>query len=67
LTSIAVDSIDGIARTATQNGVDIDERMRNALSIAEKLTSTDMTQKLDNLFNIVSESSGLISMALAGH
>ncbi len=64
LTSIAVDSVDGIARSATQNGVDIDERMRNALSIAERLTSTEMVEKLDGLFKLVSESSGLISMGV---
>lgn len=64
LTSIAMDSVDGIARTATQNGVNIDERMRNALSIAEKLTSNDMVAKLDSMFKMVSESSGLISMGV---
>ncbi len=60
--SMVTDMADDAVRTASKNGVDIDERLRSALSIAEKLTAPSMVEKIDHLISALDQAPGMVSM-----
>jgi uncharacterized protein YjgD (DUF1641 family)/post-segregation antitoxin (ccd killing protein) len=64
MTSMAIDSVDGIVSDARARGVDIPERLGTALQLAEKLTAPDMVHKLDGLLDTASRSEGLVAMVV---
>lgn len=63
LISIGMDAVDDQLRRASANGVDVEERLKNALHVAEKLTAPEMTEKLDQLLILADQAPGLIAMA----
>ncbi len=60
--SMVADITDDAVRTASNNGVDIDERLRSALSIAEKLTAPSMVEKIDHFITALDQAPGMVSM-----
>ena len=60
--SMVADMADDAVRTASNNGVDIDERLRAALAIAEKLTAPSMVEKIDHLISALDQAPGMVSM-----
>ena len=56
------DMVDEAYRKADANGVSIDKRLKNALTIAEKLTSPEMVEKLDKLLSLTDQLPGLMAM-----
>ncbi|RMF02829.1 MAG: DUF1641 domain-containing protein [Bacteroidetes bacterium] len=63
LTAMVVDMADEAYRTADRNGVSIDERLKNALALAEKLTTPTMLEKLNGLLTLADQAPGLVAMA----
>lgn len=63
MVSMAVDIADEKQRQAAANGVDLEERLHNALVLAEKLTSPEMVDRLNKLFAFSQQLPGLVSMA----
>ncbi|MFK8008635.1 MAG: DUF1641 domain-containing protein [Saprospiraceae bacterium] len=64
LISITMDMVDeGIQRSA-ENGVVIENRLKNALTMAEKLTAPEMVEKLNGLLQLADQAPGLISIAM---
>lgn len=62
LVSMAVDTVDDGYRRAAQQGVDIDERLSNALHLAEKLTAPEMVERIDGLLKLAGQAPGITSM-----
>jgi len=62
LISMTMDMVDEGYKRSAQNGVYIEERMGNALAMAEKLTAPAMVEKLDGLLTLADQAPGLISM-----
>ena len=62
--SMVADMADEQYRKAAQNGVDIEQRLANALTIAEKLTAPEMVEKLNSLLKFTEQAPGLISMTM---
>ena len=62
LVSMGTDMIDEGIRKAAENGVDVEERLQNALVIAEKLTAPEMVQQLDQLLQLAKVAPGHIAM-----
>lgn len=62
MTAMFADMADEAYRKADANGISIDQRLKNALVIAEKLTSPEMTEKLGNLLSLADQAPGLIAM-----
>ena len=62
MVSMAADMIDEGYKNATARGVDIDNRLQAAMSIAEKLTAPEMVKKLDGLLKFAEQAPGLMSM-----
>ncbi len=62
LVAMTGDMVDEAYRRADANGVNIDERLKNALAIAEKLTSPTMMEKLDSLIQAADQAPGLTAM-----
>lgn len=62
MTAMFADMADEAYRKADANGISIDQRLKNALAIAEKLTSPEMTQKLDHLITFTNQAPGLMAM-----
>lgn len=60
--SMVTDMADDAFRSASSSGVDIDARLRTALSIAEKLTAPGIADKLDQLLTLVEQGPGMLSM-----
>ncbi len=58
VTDIADDTI----RQAAAHGIDIEERLHNALVLAEKLTAPAMTQQLEKTFTLIEQLPGMASM-----
>lgn len=56
------DMVDESYRQADANGVSIDERLKNALVIAEKLTAPEMVAKIDNLIALTDQLPGMVAM-----
>lgn len=64
MVAMVADMADEAYRTADSNGVSVDERLKQALLLAEKLTAPAMVEKLDGLFTLSDQLPGLISMTL---
>ncbi|HHM21911.1 MAG TPA: DUF1641 domain-containing protein, partial [Bacteroidetes bacterium] len=62
LVAMTGDMVDEAVRNADARGVNVDERLKNALAIAEKLTSTEMVDKLDKLLKVADQMPGLVAM-----
>jgi uncharacterized protein YjgD (DUF1641 family) len=61
--SMVTDMADEAYLRAAQNGVVVEDRLKNALQIAEKLTHPQMMENLDKFFRFADQLPGLISMA----
>ena len=64
LMAMTMDMIDDGVKTASANGINIDERLSAALQMAEKLTAPEMVEKLDSMLALANQAPGLISMAV---
>ena len=64
MVSMVADITDDLARTQSANGIDIDERLRSALSLAEKLTAPAMVTQINGLISVAEQGSGMVSMAV---
>lgn len=62
LVAMAGDMMDETYRKSDEAGVNIDERLRNALAIAEKLTAPAMVEKLDQFVQFTHQLPGLMAM-----
>ena len=62
LVAMKVDAMDEIYREADANGVNLDERIKSALSLAEKITAPDMMEKMEGLIQMSNQLPGLIAM-----
>lgn len=62
LLAMGSDMVDEAYREADAKGVSIDERLKNALAIAEKLTAPAMVEKLDGLMETLDRLPGLVAM-----
>ncbi len=60
--SMVADMADDAVRTASDKGIDIDERLRSALAMAEKLTAPEMVDKIDHFIAAVDQAPGMVSM-----
>jgi uncharacterized protein YjgD (DUF1641 family) len=56
------DMVDETYRQADAKGVNIDERLKNALLIAEKLTAPEMVAKIDALITTTEQLPGIVAM-----
>ena len=63
MVSMTVDIIDDTVKTAAEKGVDINERLSSALVLAEKLTAPHVVEQINNMLDMLNQSSGLIAMA----
>ena len=62
LISMATDSIDEAYQKSIEQGINIEERLSNALVVAEKLTTPAMVERINNLVEFADQAPGLISM-----
>lgn len=62
--AMVADMADETYREADAAGISIETRLRNALTIAEKLTTTEMVQKLDDLIAFSNQLPGLVAMTV---
>ena len=62
LVSIATDSIDEAFTRAHKKQINLEERLSNALHLAERLTAPNMVEKLEGLFTLSNQFPGLLSM-----
>ena len=62
--AMTTDMADDIFRQAEQKGVDMDERIKNALSLVEKMTSNDTVDQINSLLKLAGELPGLISIGV---
>jgi uncharacterized protein YjgD (DUF1641 family) len=60
--SMATDMVDDQVRRAKENGIYLDERMNNALVLAEKLTAPETTEQITKLLEFARQAPGMISM-----
>ncbi|NRB51947.1 MAG: DUF1641 domain-containing protein [Saprospiraceae bacterium] len=62
LVAMAGDMVDEAYRKSDEAGVSIDARLKNALTIAEKLTAPRMVAQLDRLVSFTNQLPGLMAM-----
>ena len=62
LMAMKVDALDDIYQSADARGVNLDERLRIALQLAERLTAPEMVEKLDAALNLADQMPGLVAM-----
>ncbi len=62
LASMLADWADESVRRSAEQGVDLEERLRMALHLAEKLTAPEMAAKLDHALRLADQAPGLASM-----
>ena len=62
--AMVADMADEAYRTADANGVTIEDRLQNALVVAEKLTQPETVQKLNDLMTFADQLPGLVGMAV---
>lgn len=62
--SITMDMADEVVQRSADKGVYIEERLGNALTMAEKLTAPEMVEKLNGLLQLADQTPGLISIAM---
>ena len=56
------DMVDETVRSAAARGVDVEQRLQTALTLAEKLTAPEMVDKLDRLLTLADEAPGMAAM-----
>lgn len=64
MVAMVADMADEAYRSADANGVSIDDRLKNALTLAEQLTHPDMVQKLNDLVSLTNQLPGIVAMAV---
>lgn len=64
LMSMTMDMVDEGIQQSAANGVVMEDRLKNALSMAEKLTAPEMVEKLNGLLQLADQAPGLISIAI---
>lgn len=64
LAAMAIDTVDETIRQAEQRGVILEERLQNALQLAEALTSNEMVQQVHQLTELSHQLPGLIAMTV---
>ena len=62
LVAMKIDSLDEMYQVADSNGVNVDERIKNALHLAEKVTAPEMVERMDALFKLSDMIPGLVAM-----
>ena len=62
--AMVADMADDGYRQAADSGVDLEQRLSNALSIAEKLTAPTMVEKLNTLLQFAEQAPGIMSMTM---
>ncbi len=62
--AMAADSIDEAYKEAKTHDINIEERLANALHLAEKLTAPEMVEKINNFMAFADQAPGLVSMAI---
>lgn len=62
MVAMVADMADDACRKADQNGVSVDERLRSALVLAEKLTAPSLVEKLTSVLTLADQAPGLIAM-----
>jgi uncharacterized protein YjgD (DUF1641 family) len=62
MTAMVADIVDETYRKADANGISVEQRLHNALEIAEKLTAPEMADKLNQLFEFGNQLPGLVAM-----
>lgn len=62
MVAMFADTADEAYRTADARGVNVDERLQNALALAEKLTAPATVEKLTNLLELADRAPGLMAM-----
>ncbi|MCO5191312.1 MAG: DUF1641 domain-containing protein [Anaerolineae bacterium] len=60
--SMATDIADEQILDARSRGIDIDERLRTALELAEKLTAPEMVARIDSLIALADQAPGMAAM-----
>ena len=64
LMAMTTDMADEVYRQSQARGVSIEERLANALQLAEKLTSDEMVGKIENLIDLADQAPGLAAMTV---
>ncbi|MBR9921369.1 MAG: DUF1641 domain-containing protein [Bacteroidetes bacterium] len=64
MAAMVTDMADERINQASQQGINLEERLGNALHLAEKLTAPEMTKKLDKLVEFAEQGPGLMSMVV---
>jgi uncharacterized protein YjgD (DUF1641 family) len=62
MVAMVADMADEACRTADRNGISVDERLRTALVLAEKLTAPSLVEKLTSVLTLADQAPGLIAM-----
>lgn len=62
LAAIATDAVDEAMQRAANNGVSVEERVQNALVIAEKVTDKPAVDTLSKAMDLAKEAPGLVAM-----
>ena len=62
IVAMVTDTVDDAYAQAAKQGIDLDERMRTALALAEKLTAPEMTARLDQLLLLAEQGPGIAAM-----
>ncbi|MDA0242461.1 MAG: DUF1641 domain-containing protein [Chloroflexi bacterium] len=60
--AMAGDMVDGLANTAVQRGISLDERLQTTLALAERLTSPEMTTRLNQLLDLAESAPSYTAM-----
>ena len=64
LVAMTMDMVDEGYKKADASGINIDNRLGNAMTLAEKLTAPAMVQKLDGLMTLADQAPGLVAMTM---
>jgi len=62
--AMTMDAVDEGYRKAGERGVSVENHIGNALTMAEKLTAPEMSQKLDGLLTIADQAPGIAAMLM---
>ncbi|RMG56395.1 MAG: DUF1641 domain-containing protein [Bacteroidetes bacterium] len=62
MVSMVTDMADEAMSHAKTNGIEVEDRLRNALILAERLTAPEMVTKLDQLLSLFNQAPGMASM-----
>lgn len=62
MTAMVTDMADDAIRKAADGGVDLDERLRNALHLAELLSRPDVVRMLEEMLGLAGQVPGMVAM-----